>query len=59
VVAVNGTYCGAQATIRVTGLGTRALSVLDEGRKILASADVFSDDFGPLGVHVYIASPAS
>jgi hypothetical protein len=59
VIAVNGTYGGVQATIRVPGLGTRALSVLDEGRKVLASADVFSDGFGPLGVHVYIASPAS
>jgi hypothetical protein len=57
VIAINAAYGPARTTIRVPGLGTRALNVLDQGRQVLTSGDAFSDDFAPLGVNVYIASP--
>lgn len=58
VIAVNGSYAPTRATIRVPGLGTRSLSVLDEGRRVLSNSDAFSDEFAPLAVHVYVAAPS-
>jgi hypothetical protein len=57
VIAVNAAYTPARATIRVPGLGTRALNVLNQGRRMLTIGDAFSDDFAPLGVQIYIAAP--
>ena len=59
VIAVNASYSPARATIRVPGLGTRALNVLNQGRQVLTNGDAFSDEFAPLGVRVYIAPPQS
>jgi hypothetical protein len=58
VIAVNASYSPVQATIRVAGLGGRTLSVLDEGRQIVATDGAFADSFAPLAVHIYIATPA-
>ena len=45
---------GGRATIEVAGLraGTR-IEVVDEARTITATRGLFTDDFGPLGVHIY------
>jgi hypothetical protein len=57
VIAVNATFGPVRGTIRVSGLGTRVLHVYDEGRDVLSFGDTFTDDFAPLAVHVYVASP--
>jgi hypothetical protein len=57
VVAVNPTYADATASIRVPGLGGRALQVLDEGRTVTSQGDGFTDSFAPLAVHLYVAAP--
>jgi hypothetical protein len=58
VFAVNPTYTSASATIAVPGLGGRTLQVYGEGRSVTPKGDSFSDSFGPLAVHLYIAAPA-
>ena len=39
------------------GLGGRPLGVLGEGRQVASSGDSFTDSFGPLAVHIYVAAP--
>jgi hypothetical protein len=58
VIAVNPASGPARAELRVPGLGGRAVSVLGEGRQVQASGGAFTDAFGPLGVHLYIAPPS-
>ena len=43
-----------RATIQVPGLkaGT-TIEVVDEDRAIKSTAGAFTDEFGPLGVHIY------
>jgi len=45
---------GGRATIRMEGLkkGT-PVEVVDEARELIADHESFSDDFAPLGVHIY------
>jgi hypothetical protein len=57
VVAVNAGRSSVRGRIRVPGLGDRALDVLDERRKVVATGSSFADTFAPLAVHVYIAPP--
>jgi hypothetical protein len=57
VFAVNAGFSSTRATIRVAGLAGRVLNVLDEDRQIPATVDAFSDDFGPLEVHIYVVEP--
>ncbi len=57
VIVVNAGYSAAGGTITVPGLGGRSLDVLDEGRRLGANGDSFSDSFPPLGVRVYVAPP--
>lgn len=57
IVAVNTSQESAEATVRVTSLRGRPLIVLDEGRRLSAEGDVFSDRFAPLAVHIYVAAP--
>jgi hypothetical protein len=58
VIAVNASYAWRQAAVRVPGLASRVLSVLDEGRQVTSAGDgSIADTFEPLGVHVYIAMP--
>ena len=57
VFAVNPTYAPGSATIAVPGLGGRPLQVYGEGRSVTPKGDTFSDSFGPLAVHLYIAAP--
>jgi len=59
VVAVNPMPTAMQATLRVPGLAGRQLQVLDEGRTVQATGARIVDAFAPLGVHVYVAAPAS
>ena len=58
VFAVNPTRTATRATVTVPGLGGRAGTVLEEGRSVTASRDAFSDDFGPLAVHLYVFPPS-
>jgi hypothetical protein len=57
VVAVNPSTSGVTASFTVPGLGGRPLGVLGEGRQVASSGDAFTDSFGPLGVHIYVAAP--
>jgi hypothetical protein len=57
VFAVNPTFGPTPATVSVPGLGGRALQVLGEGRTVTPTGDTFSDSFGPLAVHLYVAAP--
>ena len=47
----------ARATIGVSGLAGRTLTVLDEGRQVPAKGDTLTDTFARLGVHLYVAPP--
>jgi hypothetical protein len=58
VFAVNPTRTATRATVTVPGLGGRAGTVLEEGRSVTASGNAFSDDFGPLAVHLYVFPPS-
>lgn len=58
VIAVNASRDYVDATIRSSQLDGRRLHVLAESRTVSAEGDTFSDHFGPLAVHVYIAPPA-
>jgi hypothetical protein len=58
VFAVNSARTATRATVTVPGLGGRAGTVLEEGRGVTASRDAFSDDFGPLAVHLYVFPPS-
>jgi hypothetical protein len=58
VFAVNPTRTATRATATVEGLGGRAGTVLEEGRSVTASGNAFSDDFGPLAVHLYVFPPS-
>jgi hypothetical protein len=58
VIAVNPTPSSVRATIHAPGLGGRSLEALEEGRTVASSGDSFTDGFGPLGVHLYVAKPA-
>ena len=57
VIAVNASRSSARTEMHVPGLDGRVLRVVDESRQIAASGDTFSDSFGPLAVHIYIAAP--
>ena len=57
VFAVNPTRSPVRTTLRAPGLGGRSLEVLEEGRTVPSSGDSFTDDFGPLAVHLYLARP--
>jgi hypothetical protein len=57
VIAVNTRVRTARATLTVAGLGGRTLTVVDEGRQVVASGDSFTDTFGPLAARVYVAPP--
>ncbi len=57
VIAVNASTTPVRATLRVAGLGGRALDVLDESRRVGASGGAFTDTLAPLAVRVYIAPP--
>jgi hypothetical protein len=58
VVAVNPSVRASfTGRIAVRGLGSRALTVLDEGRTVQAHADAFDDAFGPLAAHLYVVPP--
>jgi hypothetical protein len=59
IVAVNSSSVQVDASIHAAGLAGRAVGVLDEGRQLAVSdADMFTDTFGPLGVHIYVAAPS-
>jgi hypothetical protein len=59
IIAVNSSSEPVEALIHVPALAGRAVGVLDEARQLAASDNaVFSDSFGPLAVHVYVAAPA-
>ncbi len=57
VIAVNPTRRPVHATLDAPGLGGRTLSVVGEGRSVGSSGSSFADDFGTLGVHLYVAAP--
>jgi hypothetical protein len=57
VIAVNPTRTSVRAQIDVPGLAGRSLGVLGESRSVAASGDSFSDSFGWLAVHLYVAAP--
>ena len=57
VIAVNATKERVTAAIRVPSLDGRPVTVLDEGRTLSADGSSFSDDFAPLGVHIYVVPP--
>jgi hypothetical protein len=57
VFAVNPTDTTLSATIQAPGLGGRTLQVYGESRSIGSKGDSFTDSFGPLAVHIYIAAP--
>jgi hypothetical protein len=59
VIAVNGSRVDATATINVPALGNRQLVSLDGTRSVSAASGSFTDTFGPLEVHVYIAAPTA
>jgi hypothetical protein len=58
VIAVNPTRSSVRATIHAPDLGGRSLDVLEERRAVASSGDSFTDGFGPLAVHLYVAKPA-
>jgi hypothetical protein len=58
VIAVNTGFTDADATITVPALNGRTLTVLGESRRVDSDADVFTDHFGPLATHIYIAAPS-
>jgi hypothetical protein len=57
VIAVNASREPQTATVSVPALGNRSLVSLDETRSGTAANGAFTDTFGPLDVHVYIAAP--
>ena len=57
VFAVNPTRTAVRATIHAPGLDGRPLEVLEEGRTVASSGESFTDGFGPLAVHLYVARP--
>jgi hypothetical protein len=58
VVAVNSGRTPVQASIHISGLGGRAVDVLDEERQLATSNDeIITDTFDPLAVHIYVAAP--
>jgi hypothetical protein len=57
VFAVNPTRSSVRSTIQAPGLGGRPLEVVEEGRTVPSSGDSFTDGFGPLAVHLYLAKP--
>ena len=57
VIAVNASRSPSTASINVPALGDRVLRSLDGQSTVTASGGSFTDSFGPLEVHVYIASP--
>jgi hypothetical protein len=58
VVAVNPSVTASfTGRIGVRGLGSRTLTVLDEGRSLRAENGAFDDAFGPLAAHVYVVPP--
>jgi hypothetical protein len=57
VIAVNASRASATATITVPALGNRSLVSLDGTRSVTAANGAFTDTFGPLDVHIYIAAP--
>ncbi len=57
VIAINGGRTAASGTINVPVLGDRALVGLDGTPPAQAAGGKFSDSFGPLDVHIYVAAP--
>jgi hypothetical protein len=57
VIAVNATRNPVTSTINVPALGNRALTSLDGTRTVTAANGSFTDSFGPLEVHIYVAAP--
>jgi hypothetical protein len=57
VFAVNPGTAQESATVHVPGLAGRWLNVLGEDRTVRVQGDDFTDSFGPLAVHVYVAAP--
>lgn len=57
VIAVNASLRATTGTFRLPDLDGRPLAVLHEARTVSADGDSFSDDFAPLGVHVYVVPP--
>jgi len=58
VIAVNSGRVPVQASIHVSGLAGRTVTVLDKGRQLTASNDdILTDSFDPLAVHIYVAAP--
>jgi hypothetical protein len=59
VIAVNSSREPATSTITVPELGNRTLISLDGTQTVTAANGSFTDNFGPLDVHIYIAAPQS
>lgn len=59
VIAVNASRTPTSATVTVPSLGSRPLTSLDGTRTVTPASGQFTDSFGPLDVHVYIAGPAT
>jgi hypothetical protein len=57
IIAVNASRESATSTITVPALGNRALVSLDGTRTVTAANGAFTDNFGPLDVHIYVAAP--
>jgi hypothetical protein len=57
IIAVNTNERALSATVHVPKLGARTSEVIGEARSVAAQGDSFSDHFGPLDVHVYVAPP--
>jgi hypothetical protein len=57
VIAVNASRSSSVATITVPALGNRSLVSLDGTRSVTAANGAFTDTFGPLDVHIYVAAP--
>ena len=57
VIVVNASRQTATSTINVPALGNRSLVSLDGTRSGTAANGAFTDSFGPLDVHIYIAAP--
>jgi len=57
IIAVNTAGVPVEASIHAAGLASRPVAVPDEARQVVSDNDVFTDSFGPLGVHIYIAAP--
>ena len=58
VIAVNTSTSPATASFTVPGLAGRTLHVFDDGRTVKPYGDLAVDKLPPLGVAVYVASPA-